>query len=225
MALNLGRAADQAGTKRSQSSNIQAERSTTSLSFLAKLYAPAAALLAAALLQPFAPAWLMFVDPVATLGGELHVGAITYLGVLIWWGGAAISAFAGAAAFVAGARRRGVFLVAFATLTAMLALDDLYMIHEVVAPHFGVGETTTMAAYGVTLLVLLAAFRSEILRRRPILLGVALVLFAVSAGADMLPPSPVVGLTEESAKFLAIVGWTGYFIHASWASIRDDIQP
>jgi len=122
--------------------------------------------LAVILLQPWAePKW-MFLDALtaAQLSDqccETYFGFISNLGIMLWTGTAAVCLFA-AALFAIAKQDRSLIMFALTAgvLTGWLALDDAFLVHEVVFPSFGIPQNLVIGAYAaLTIAYVLASWR------------------------------------------------------------------
>lgn len=175
-------------------------------------------------------------DAAAVTDSPWYAGLLSNLGIMIWWSGGAVGWFA----LAAHRRMRRTlgekcsslgpmirFLFSMATLTTILAFDDLIMIHEVVGPkYFGIGEKTILAIYAVLLGGTLLRCWQAILETDYLLLGIGLVLFTVAVGSEGLPS---IGRTadyvlEDGTKFLAILFWTYYLWRTSLLLLRRTVE-
>jgi hypothetical protein len=159
-------------------------------------------------------------DPVTTLRGHVYTGVQSHVGVLVWWAAAAVSFFA--AVVVKRARHeseQAAFLVWSAVITSVLALDDLFLFHEQLAPKYlRVHQKLVIVAYGFALIAYLVEFRRTILGTEYALLAAALVLFALSSLVDFFEDHWRSGwriFVEDGFKLLGIVSWSGYLIRAA----------
>jgi hypothetical protein len=165
------------------------------------------------------PLYVFLEEPTQDGPDPWYSGVVSTTGALLWWSAATVSYVT---AWIARDRRAGRvgFWIGMAVLSTVLAIDDLFLLHEYVVPaHLHLSERFTAGAYAVAVLVIAAAYRSY-LRSLPWQLGVtALVFFAVSLGIDdayyggkrweqML-------LLEEGAKLLGIANWTLFLVWAS----------
>lgn len=156
---------------------------------------------------------------------------------MIWSGAAAICLFS-----YGLLRSRSVqdqtsrFLLAGGIVTLILALDDLFMLHEVVFPdNLGVPEEIVYGTYAALILWLVVAFRKIILRTSFLLLILALAGFGLSVGSDAIAPYvaiPGMYLLEDGGKLFGIVSWSAYFtlvgarhIAAVFSSGASDREP
>lgn len=116
------------------------------------------------------------------------------------------------------------FLAALGVLTLALGTDDIFMIHDELAPRYlKVLEEPFMAAYVLSITAVLVVFRRTILQRDPVLFLLAIGCFGGSVVVDhfqeQLTSWPYRIFFEDGFKFLGIVGWCGYLIRQSWTVI------
>jgi hypothetical protein len=91
-------------------------------------------------------------------------GFLSSLGILLWAAAAAIWLFT---AYAAPRERAGRLAIHAGCLSAYLCLDDLFMIHEQLAPEYlGVPEKVVYAALGFAVLSFLWAHRRALLAER-----------------------------------------------------------
>ncbi|WP_246264627.1 hypothetical protein [Aromatoleum toluvorans] len=159
------------------------------------------------------PIHLLTSDVTSIAGVPAYTGFLSQLGIFVWAGAAAICFFC---AWLLPARpeaqeaRR--FLLVSGLLTAVLACDDLFLLHEEFFPSLGIPEKAVFAGYAAFVLGYLVRFRRLILGTDYILLGLAFAAFATSIGLDLVNPAGINPyLYEDSAKFAGIVSWSGYF--------------
>lgn len=201
-----------------------ATRRTSSWLYAVAFAAPATALGVAIFglgLDPFR----LLVDPPTQFGQSFYIGAFSHIGVLAWWTAAACCALA---AFVV--RDRAVSdgpvaaLACGAALSALLGLDDLFLLHERALPaHVGIPQNLIFVGYGAWTAVYLWRFRSFHMRMDTGLLITALMLLATSLMMDvlhLLPPEHKAGLViEDGAKLLGATGWAMYHARAAYHAL------
>jgi len=146
-------------------------------------------------------------DPIPLLRGAIYVGCVSNLGILAWGYAASVFFFAGAQSRVRGL---SVFLFWSGVLTALLTLDDFFLLHEKVIPLlFGIPEKITHIFYGILTLIYLVIFRENILKSYLTILLPAFFFFAVSLILDdfihSAPP-----MLEDGAKLFGVVTWAFY---------------
>jgi hypothetical protein len=204
----------------------------TPLSFFAALYAPAVLILFLAALSA-----VYFRMPVGNLTRDMATladvhpltGALSNIGILLWCATAAVSLFTTAVIWEHAEPRQVQFLLVFSCLTLVLLFDDLFMLHEYLAPvYLGLRERYIMLIYAAAVSGLLMAFRRVILTSGYGLFGMALAFFAISVGVDRVHYSQDAWswlfLAEDGAKFLGIVGWSGYFIRHSYIQLTKAVN-
>jgi hypothetical protein len=128
---------------------------------------------------------------VAVLRGPVHIGCVSHAGIFF-------SAAAAACFFAARVLRERApasemrrFLRVAGSLTLMLGLDDMFLLHERVFPALGGPEPVVYAAYIAFVLYFRLRFRALILQTEYVLLGMALTFFAISVGLDVLDPTAI----------------------------------
>jgi hypothetical protein len=155
-------------------------------------------------------------DPNRIAGAPFYAGGISNLGVLLWWAAATAALLAGAVLRRSPHPPRATpLLLTAAGLSAVLAIDDLYMVHELVAPYYlGVPQKVMLAGYAVGAAVWAFAFRRLIIARDPAMIGCAIGLFALSIVLDQLNLSNL--LWEDGAKLVGVAGWCGWLCRHSY---------
>lgn len=167
------------------------------------------------------PVAIFIRDPAAT--GEIHPlsGIASHLGVLLLIAAGAICLFS-RGILRSSTQRFATFLLCSGLMSIMLALDDLFMLHESIYPGlFGISEKLILLIYGILLLSGIVKFRTTILRTEYPILLVACGCFGLSFIVDGFQESieVVLGqwriLLEDGFKLLGIVGWFGYLLRCS----------
>lgn len=164
-------------------------------------------------------------DPAQVLGVSPFAGAVSNIGILLWCASTAICLFAALLARRHGARRTPIFLLAAGTMTLVLLLDDLFLLHDIVLPKgLGISEEAVYAGYAAMIGAFITLFHRDIRASDYPLLGLALAFFAASLGFDMLqqwvtPPGAF--LLEDGSKLMGIVSWAGYLIRTASARLKQ----
>jgi len=193
-------------------------------STVAAVYGPALVVLGLTILVSASadvPVAVFLRDPAATLHAHPLTGLLSHLGVLVWWAAASVCLFCGAVLGRAQADQRlRSFLVWSGVITAVLATDDLFQIHEELAPRYlGLDDKAVLLAYGAAVVWYFVRFRAIILESEYALLLLALLFFGSSILVDMFLQdrwaSPWRIGVEDGLKLLGIVGWSGYLILAA----------
>jgi hypothetical protein len=169
------------------------------------------------------PPSLMTRDALHTLDGQVYVGFVSSLGILFWTMAATtclLTAFV-----VRGSHSpRDVtgFFLGFGLLATVLALDDLYMLHDKILPFFTrLPQHAFSGSYALAALLLIVRFRSVILRTPWLLLACSLACLGLSAAMDFgLPDLDRIVFVEDWFKFLGILCWTSYFVRCGAEELR-----
>jgi hypothetical protein len=159
-------------------------------------------------------------DPQATTLERWFLGFFANVGNALWWAAAGVATIAGLALL---ANEVGRFLVAVAGLTAVLAIDDMFGVHDVWGHQAGIPEWPFFAAYGLLGALVFWRFRRETVRTwlTPLLLAVA--LYAGSTLIDWLSGHSETDaryLGEDGVKLLAIVCWVAWVGNTALAALR-----
>ena len=162
-----------------------------------------------------APMPVLTRDPAATFDAPPYVGMLSNATMLVWTAAATICLFASGASGTGQAVRNFLFFAGL--FTVMLLLDDLYMIHEVLAPEYlGIPEKVMYVIYGLAALFWLAKYRNVIRATDYRLLMLAFFFLGSSVGIDMLDsrgwfPIDSPYLLEDGAKIAGVIFWLAYF--------------
>lgn len=162
-------------------------------------------------------------DPVSSFEVPAYVGLLSSMGGLLWAATAAVCLFAAGRSSVPALSR---FLRWAGLLTALLCLDDTYLLHEDVFPAMlpvrGV-EYMVYAAYALFLATFVLYYARLILKTEFLLFAAALACGAISVLMDKALPYrasdgsviQVNTYVEDCFKFLGIVLWLGYFVRVA----------
>lgn len=168
-------------------------------------------------------------DAIELLKAPPYYGALSSLGALIWAAGA-VACFFGATIMSRRSRDRAWmgFLLALGSLTTLLALDDLFMLHEVVLPRLlGVRQRFIVVGYVVLAGLFLIRHRKLIFQTEYPLLVAALGFFSVSVLSDGVQTRvdlPFHYGIEDGGKLLGILGWTVYSVRLSMGRVLDAVE-
>lgn len=189
---------------------------------------PALLLLAVALQPWVSPHWLFLdVQTAAEMSDDcchVYYGAVSTLGIMLWGASAAICL---AAALVFIKTKRHVEIIGFAIMagvfTGWLALDDAFLLHEIVLPKLGIPQNIVLGIYVVLAIVYVVKSWRVILSSEYWLLVFAGMLMASSLLIDTVlhSVSPSIIVIEDSAKFLGICAWAGFHITAIVCALTD----
>jgi hypothetical protein len=178
--------------------------------------------LAPVLLVALASSWLALEVRIftqdATALAKVHplAGILSSLGVLVWWTSASVWLFCATLPDVPPRQAR--FCLSSALLSAYLALDDLFQIHESLAPvYLGIPEMAVYALLGVAVAAYLVRFHDQWLNRRGLFLLLSLCLLAASVVVDGLERwlwrlGHWTYLLEDGLKWMGIVAWGAFCV-------------
>ncbi len=160
-------------------------------------------------------------DPAAISYTHPLLGVVSNLGVLCWCGATTCCLLTWRAVAQRPTRRPnpGFFLYA-GSLTGVLLLDYLFMVHDRLAPSYlHINEKVFYLLYALLAVIFLWRYRRTIMLHTPVILLVsALACLGLSVGVDMLQPEQqsMHYILEDGFKFLGITGWASYFILTCW---------
>ena len=187
------------------------------LFYVASLGLPSLLLLVVLVQPVYEPKW-MFLDSLtaAQLSGDCchtYYGFMSNVGIMLWV--ATSAALLLAAAVLFGVSAMGVefrFALFGGLLSGWLALDDMFLLHELVLPTLGVPQLVVIAIYvALALAYLLLSFRILLRAEYWVLLiggaGLALSIFVDSFFHSLLPQLVYI---EDSAKFVGIFCWFSF---------------
>lgn len=166
------------------------------------------------------PWYYVMGDPATTTRSPFFLGFVSNVGAVAWAATSTVflfSHFLERAA--AGPSAWSRFLLCSGLFTALLGLDDLFLVHDQVMPDYlGVSQAGVVAAYALAGFAYLGAFRTQIARTAYPLLFASFALLAVSVGLDVLQDRweiylPASGFLEDGAKLLGIGTWLAYALH------------
>lgn len=162
-------------------------------------------------------------DPVAIAGDPPYTGFLSQIGIFGWAAAAAVCLFSAQAVSGVSPRQSREFLVVSGMLTLALGLDDVFLIHEVLFPHFGILQNIILFVYAGVFVLYLVRFYSVILKTEYIVLGMAFAFFALSASLDWLHPHGIDPyLWEDGAKLVGIISWLVYFFRTGTDVIHQN---
>jgi hypothetical protein len=150
-------------------------------------------------------------DMAATANVHPLTGVVSNVGALLWCANAVICLFSGSLLRQLGLHAEARLLSYAGLMTVVLLVDDLFMIHEYIAPvHFHVNEKVVLASYACATGAYLLIHRRLILAANYQLLAAAMLLFTGSMIVDIADGSGWWNLVEDGFKVLGIVSWLGY---------------
>ena len=197
---------------------------------LLTVIALAVVLVVATALQPWVdPRWLyMDTQTAGELSGDcchIYDGAMSTLGIMLWSGTSAISVLACLVFLYRHDREAAWFSAHASFLSAVLVLDDAFLLHDVALPKFGISQTVVIGCIGVLILTYLWMQRHFFTAPYRWLLALSLSGFAMSVGIDQVFHSieTVWIVAEDGPKFIGIVTW--FLLHLMVLTRRLAGQP
>lgn len=160
-------------------------------------------------------------DPATLSRAPVHDGLLTTLGGFAW---SAAIAVALVAAWVSTDRARVRLLFGLVGVSAMLMIDDMFLVHERLAPRAGVDEELLFACYGMVMAVVAVVNGREIRRTAWPLLVVALGFFALGVARNRLATIPLT-LLPDTWPFLGVGFWATYVLHVSVEALDRRTEP
>jgi hypothetical protein len=168
-------------------------------------------------------------DTTTVLGAPFYVGSLSLAGVIGWSAAAGVSLFAAAIASRPEARSTRSLLLAMGILTAVLLVDDAFLIHDEIVPQYlGISGELIGVGYVVVTLAILYLHRAVITYTNYPLLVAALVLLGVSAAVDIastflvrVVPTNLVTIGEDGTKLVGIWTWFAYLASVSRQSLAS----
>jgi hypothetical protein len=144
------------------------------------------------------------------------IGIVSNVGILMWCATVAICFFSRSLLHHQGLQAEARFLFWAGLVTLVLLIDDLFMVHEYIAPvHFHLNEKLVLASYACGAGAYLVSHRRLILASNYQLLAAAMMLFTVSMLVDFTDARGWWAVSEDGFKILGIASWLGY--HAGMA--------
>jgi hypothetical protein len=162
-------------------------------------------------------------DPAWILKFPVYIGFVSHLGIFLWSGTAGICYFC-----YFQLRRSQTDLAGFALhsalLITLLAIDDMFMLHEFVFPNYlSIPQKFVYLSYFLITAVYLFSYRKLILETEILFLLAAFGCFGVSIVVDTTHSIeiPFDDLLEDGAKFVGIMFWSVYYAKTgAWLLLR-----
>jgi hypothetical protein len=168
----------------------------------------------------------MTADPNAVSERPFAVGMLSLLAVMAW-SSAAATCFAGAAILsrIERRRERSRVLLLAGALSAVLAADDAFMLHEEALPEYlRIPELAVYGLYGVLGVLLVHRARALAWQTEYLLALLAAAAMGASIAVDVvLPFNSRVSFAEDMLKFSGTVLWAVYTARASRSLIVDAV--
>ncbi len=175
-------------------------------------------------------AWAFGVDPLVLIVDSAdvaqrapYIGFFSNVGILLWVATSAVCLFACRAEGKDESKcERRQLLQAGGLLTLALAVDDFFLIHDMLVP-----QTLCYGIYAAAALFILVKFHRMILEIDGGLFLIAGVCLAGSIMVDLLQnrlpiPYTATQIVEEGLKFVGVVAWSLFWLSA--AEVRDKYE-
>ncbi len=155
-------------------------------------------------------------DPQSLGNLPSYAGLLSNIGIILWSTAVAIAIFT---AFLVTEKQ--LFLLQAGALSALLGLDDVFQLHDVVLPNNGVPKKLGLTILGILIVVFLIRWRTMIRDTSWPILALAIASFAiwaiVGAGTGAFEGR---GFLQSSYKFVGIVGWVTWVVLQSYRAVR-----
>ncbi len=158
------------------------------------------------------------IDPTAVLNGSFYIGAFSNIGVMLWSGSIALCFFAAyRLSLIPSMRFQYFFMIGSGLVSLMLGIDDLFLVHEYVFPHyFAIPKNAVFLTYANLIFIYLLYFRKAILNTDYIILCLAFCFMGLAAVSKIFQlPIPKDSFLEDSLKLFGIVSWFAYYFRTT----------
>ncbi|MBL8088769.1 MAG: hypothetical protein JNJ43_00465 [Anaerolineales bacterium] len=167
------------------------------------------------------PIWKLAKDPAQVIGFEPYIGLLSNWGALLWVSAGVICLFASLAMKNQHASFRAYrFLFASGILSFLLAVDDIFLLHDEVLPRLlDMPEFFFYLIYVIIFGSYLLYFRRDISKYDYLLFMAAFMLLLVSRGFFL--PRVLRGYmtTNDMLKYFGIVFWLAFFYRAAMQEV------
>jgi hypothetical protein len=159
-------------------------------------------------------------DPQAAASVPSYLGSLSTATLLVWWAGAVSALLAAAVMRRLGDGDATLGFALGAGLTALLALDDGFQLHESVFIYV-LDERAVVAAYGVCAIGYLVLCRRWLARGPWGVLAIAIGLLGLSVAADVYQgvTGTDVHVVEDGSKLIGAAAWSTFFARAAYREI------
>ncbi len=171
-------------------------------------------------------------DPLQGTGKSPLAGVLSMLGILLWWASASACALAAWCLRRDGQAEGSSFMAYTAGLSAYLALDDLFQIHESLAPrHLGLPQWAVLVLIALATAWYLWRHRAQWRHPDSGYLAIALCGLAASVTVDLVLERYLwrLGewnyLVEDGFKWIGICYWTRFCFSRSADLLRPCAPP
>jgi hypothetical protein len=162
-------------------------------------------------------------DPQATTFERWFLGFFSNVGNALWWSAAGIAIVTALVLYATHRAEPGRFMLATALITLVLAIDDMFGVHDQWAYEEHIPKQLFFVAYGALAAGLFWRFRRELSRTwlTPLVLAVALyVCSSIFDGLSGDSDSDLRYLAEDGVKLLGVVCWAAWVAHTAFVRLR-----
>ena len=166
-------------------------------------------------------------DPAQVVGYEPYIGMLSNLSVLLWFATAVVCFFTEIILRKSGAALRPrLFMLATGTLSLILALDDLFLFHDVILPNtLEIGESFFYLIYLISIILYVLVFLRDIHQKEYVLFWISFLLLFYSRGFQFLLPFLREYATPgDMLKFFGIVFWLAFFSRSALQEVLSVIR-
>ena len=170
------------------------------------------------------PIWRLAKDPAQVVGYEPYIGMLSNWAVLLWFASAVICLFTEIILRKSGAALRPrLFFLASGILSLTLALDDLFLFHDVIlVKTLGIRESFFYLIYLVTIILYVLVFLRDIHKKEYILFWISFLLLFYSRGFRFLLPFLREYETPgDMLKYFGIVFWLAFFYRTALHEVNE----
>ena len=151
-------------------------------------------------------AFVFIRDPASQFGFPPFAGVVSTLGVFAMVATAAVCALVSL-----HISKNAMLLRLIAALTALIAADDFFELHERVLPSLGIPEYVVLAVYGLLAGLIGALFNAELRGLQHAGLHLAVGLLSLSVVFDVVDVYHHL-ILEDGFKFMGLCAWAAYWI-------------
>jgi hypothetical protein len=173
------------------------------------------------------PIWRLAKDPAQVVGYEPYIGMLSNLAVLLWFATAVVCFFAEIILRKSGAvLRTRLFMLATGTLSLILALDDLFLFHDVILPNtLEIRESFFYLIYLISIILYVLVFLRDIHQKEHILFWISFLLLFYSRSFRFFHPFLREYETPgDMLKFFGIVFWLAFFYRSALQEVLSVIR-
>lgn len=165
-------------------------------------------------------------DPNALAKQPAYYGLLSNVGAVIWTVTATVSLYTWLAMrrlnIAAKDEEVAKLLLIAGLFTVFMGADDLFMLHEGLAPSLGIPEKIVLIGYVLFTVWLTVTSARTVLRTEWMLFLLGVAGLGGSVLIDVVPRiHPVQVLAEEMAKLAGILYWSAYLLRLSWQTLTS----